>query len=125
MVGSAPCSFIHNLPPCALVGDAYCRTLRRRESRTDSFRPNAASYRCRRLTEGAGARSVRSMCGIAGFIDCRRVHIAEHWTHTVAAMATPLRHRGPDDAGAWTDPSAGVALAHRRLSMLVVQPTGH
>jgi asparagine synthase (glutamine-hydrolysing) len=65
------------------------------------------------------------MCGIAGFIDCRRGYSAEHWAHTVAAMAAPLRHRGPDDAGAWTDPLAGVGLAHRRLSILDVTPTGH
>jgi asparagine synthase (glutamine-hydrolysing) len=65
------------------------------------------------------------VCGIAGFIDSRRGYTAEHWAHTVAAMAAPLRHRGPDDAGAWTDPSAGVALAHRRLSILDVTPAGH
>ncbi|HET6473505.1 MAG TPA: asparagine synthase (glutamine-hydrolyzing), partial [Pseudomonadales bacterium] len=65
------------------------------------------------------------MCGIAGFVDSRRGYDAEHWAHTVAAMAAPLRHRGPDDAGAWTDPSAGVALAHRRLSILDVTPSGH
>ena len=65
------------------------------------------------------------MCGIAGFADSRRGYTAEHWAHTVAAMAAPLRHRGPDDAGAWTDPSAGVALAHRRLSILDVTPSGH
>jgi asparagine synthase (glutamine-hydrolysing) len=65
------------------------------------------------------------VCGIAGFIDGRRGYSAEHWAHTVAAMAAPLRHRGPDDAGAWTDPSAGVALAHRRLSILDVTSCGH
>jgi len=65
------------------------------------------------------------MCGIAGFVDSGRGYSVEHWAHTVAAMAAPLRHRGPDDAGAWTDPSAGVALAHRRLSILDVTPTGH
>lgn len=38
-------------------------------------------------------------------------------------MARPLAHRGPDDAGAWTDPGAGVVLAHTRLA--VIDPTPH
>jgi asparagine synthase (glutamine-hydrolysing) len=67
----------------------------------------------------------RSMCGIAGFIDKRGAWRAEDWAHTAMAMATPLRHRGPDDAGVWSDPAAGVALAHRRLSILDVSPAGH
>ena len=65
------------------------------------------------------------MCGIAGFIDKRGAWRAEDWSHTAMAMATPLRHRGPDDAGVWSDPAAGVALAHRRLSILDVSPAGH
>jgi asparagine synthase (glutamine-hydrolysing) len=65
------------------------------------------------------------MCGIAGFIDNRRACSADEWSRTVLAMATPLRHRGPDDGGVWTDPEAGVALAHRRLSILDVSAAGH
>jgi asparagine synthase (glutamine-hydrolysing) len=65
------------------------------------------------------------MCGVAGFVDNRGAYRAEDWTHTVAAMAVPLRHRGPDDAGVWTDPAAGVALAHRRLAILDLSPAGH
>jgi asparagine synthase (glutamine-hydrolysing) len=40
-------------------------------------------------------------------------------------MAAPLCRRGPDDAGVWTDPAAGVALAHRRLAVLDRSPAGH
>jgi asparagine synthase (glutamine-hydrolysing) len=40
-------------------------------------------------------------------------------------MAARLHHRGPDDAGAWTDPATGVALAHRRLSVIDLSPAGH
>jgi asparagine synthase (glutamine-hydrolysing) len=65
------------------------------------------------------------MCGVAGFIDNRCTYSAEHWAQTAAAMATTLRHRGPDDAGVWTDPAAGVALSHRRLSILDLSPAGH
>ena len=39
-------------------------------------------------------------------------------------MAETLRHRGPDDAGVWTDATVGVALSHRRLSILDLSPTG-
>lgn len=65
------------------------------------------------------------MCGIAGFIN--RVHAAsvDDLTRTAAAMAATLRHRGPDDEGIWIDAATGVALAHRRLSILDLSPAGH
>lgn len=40
-------------------------------------------------------------------------------------MTSRLRHRGPDDEGMWVDASAGVALGHRRLSILELSPAGH
>lgn len=40
-------------------------------------------------------------------------------------MAMALRHRGPDDGGAWVDNNAGVALGFRRLAILDVSPRGH
>jgi asparagine synthase (glutamine-hydrolysing) len=40
-------------------------------------------------------------------------------------MAGTLRHRGPDDQGVWTDCASGVALAHRRLSILDLSTAGH
>lgn len=40
-------------------------------------------------------------------------------------MAAAIAHRGPDDAGLWCDPVAGLALAHRRLSILDLSPAGH
>jgi asparagine synthase (glutamine-hydrolysing) len=65
------------------------------------------------------------MCGVAGFVDNRRACSAEDWAQTVAAMAAPLSHRGPNNAGAWTDPAAGVALSHRRLSIVDLSAAGH
>ena len=40
-------------------------------------------------------------------------------------MADSLAHRGPDDAGVWTDPQAGVGLGFRRLAILDLSPAGH
>jgi asparagine synthase (glutamine-hydrolysing) len=65
------------------------------------------------------------MCGIAGFIDTTLQNSSENLHATARRMGETLRHRGPDDAGIWVDASAGVALAHRRLSILDVSPAGH
>jgi asparagine synthase (glutamine-hydrolysing) len=40
-------------------------------------------------------------------------------------MASAIEHRGPDDHGVWWDAEVGVALAHRRLSILDLSPLGH
>lgn len=40
-------------------------------------------------------------------------------------MSASLSHRGPDDCGIWIDTDAGVALGHRRLSILDLSPAGH
>ena len=39
-------------------------------------------------------------------------------------MIAPLRHRGPDAGGVWTDAEAGVAIGHRRLSIIDLSPAG-
>ena len=63
------------------------------------------------------------MCGIAGF-----------WTpgglgrdaeSVLRSMTDAVAHRGPDDAGAWLDAETGVALGHRRLSILDLSALGH
>ena len=36
-----------------------------------------------------------------------------------------LRHRGPDDAGVWSDAAAGIALAHSRLSIIDPSAAAH
>lgn len=43
----------------------------------------------------------------------------------LARMVRSLAHRGPDDEGIFHDPEAGVALGHRRLSILDLSPRGH
>ena len=64
------------------------------------------------------------MCGIAGVWQ-PRVTDCDGLREPVRRMASSLRHRGPDDAGEWADPAAGVALGFRRLAILDLSPTGH
>ena len=62
------------------------------------------------------------MCGIAGLL---KAGGGLDWlAETATAMAAALRHRGPDDSGVWTDAAAGVAFAHRRLSVIDLSPLG-
>jgi asparagine synthase (glutamine-hydrolysing) len=60
------------------------------------------------------------MCGIAGLISARRVD-----PELLQRMGDVIAHRGPDDAGTWIDPEAGVGFAHRRLSIVDLSPSGH
>jgi len=59
------------------------------------------------------------MCGIAGIVDFeRRADPA-----CVERMIGVLEHRGPDGHGVWAD--NGVALGHRRLSIIDLTEGGH
>ena len=63
------------------------------------------------------------MCGIAGF--WTPAGLGRDAESVLRAMTDAVAHRGPDDAGAWLDPEAGVALGHRRLSILDLSALGH
>ena len=63
------------------------------------------------------------MCGIAGFWRWSNQGSARLGP-IVRGMADALAHRGPDGAGEWSDPAAGIALAHRRLSILDLSAAG-
>ena len=65
------------------------------------------------------------MCGFAGFLDPGRHQGEAELRSIVTRMADALRNRGPDDSGAWVDAAAGIALGHRRLSILDLSPAGH
>ncbi len=65
------------------------------------------------------------MCGIAGFIDTSRQKNRQELEAIAMRMADSLRHRGPDDGGTWADAEAGIALGHRRLSIVDLSPAGH
>jgi len=62
------------------------------------------------------------MCGIAGFLGGG--FPAERAREELIAMTGALRHRGPDAEGFWVDADAGVALGHRRLSIIDLSPLG-
>ena len=63
------------------------------------------------------------MCGFAGIS-----FLAESYRRqegVVRTMADSLSHRGPDDVGVWISQEDGIALSHRRLSVIDVSPAGH
>ena len=64
------------------------------------------------------------MCGVTGFLDRHRRRNQEQSEALVCDMADALRHRGPDGAGVWADASNGVALGHRRLSIVDLSAAG-
>src|SRR5277367_4681709 len=64
------------------------------------------------------------MCGIVGLWDRRRRSDPELLAQTVAAMTEAVRHRGPDAGDLWVDREAGLALGHRRLSIVDLSPAG-
>jgi asparagine synthase (glutamine-hydrolysing) len=67
----------------------------------------------------------KQMCGFAGMIDLSRRSGEPALRATAARMADTLHHRGPDDRGVWIDAAAGIALGHRRLSIVDLSPAGH
>lgn len=63
------------------------------------------------------------MCGIAGVLNL--TNSRGQLERDAIAMADSLAYRGPDDHGMWADTDAGVALTHRRLSIVDLSPAGH
>ncbi|MBN1941718.1 MAG: asparagine synthetase B, partial [Phycisphaerae bacterium] len=60
------------------------------------------------------------MCGIVGILSSKPASDRSR----LETMRDTLRHRGPDDAGAWWSPDGRVGLAHRRLAILDLTPGG-
>ena len=54
------------------------------------------------------------MCGISGIFDTRGGRRIDR--NLLQRMTNVIAHRGPDEAGLWTDP--GVGLGHRRLAII-------
>lgn len=64
------------------------------------------------------------MCGLVGFLSKSTVSDESMAISQLSRMANAIRHRGPDSDGYWTDSSAGIALAHRRLAVVELSAAG-
>lgn len=64
------------------------------------------------------------MCGFAGFFNPSVAGSTEDQAQQISAMVEPLVHRGPDGSGIWVDSCSGIALGHRRLSILELTAAG-
>lgn len=62
------------------------------------------------------------MCGITGIY--QPGGLEEAAALPITAMTDSLEHRGPDDSDTWLDRDGGIALGHRRLSILDLSPLG-
>jgi len=65
------------------------------------------------------------MCGISGFLERHPCSSSDALSATVLKMVNTLYQRGPDEVGSWVHEGAGIALGHRRLSILDLSPEGH
>lgn len=65
------------------------------------------------------------MCGLAGLLRPTPDTGVDRLSELARTMGDAMLHRGPDDSGVWVEEQAGVALAHRRLSILDLSPLGH
>ena len=65
------------------------------------------------------------MCGISGFLDTSRRYGTQALRDRALEMVSTLRLRGPDNVGTWADAEVGIALGHRRLSIVDLSSEGH
>src|SRR3954447_22768403 len=64
------------------------------------------------------------MCGIAGLWEQSGRTAPDAVATLAGSMADALLHRGPDTGDIWLDLEAGLALGHRRLSIIDLSPAG-
>lgn len=65
------------------------------------------------------------MCGVAGFISLGKELRSEGMLQNITrAMTDAISHRGPNDSGIWIDADLGIAVGHRRLSILDTSSRG-
>ena len=65
------------------------------------------------------------MCGLTGFLDPTYQTRPDQFEVITSKMTASLYHRGPDDSGVWCDVKSGIALGHRRLSVVDLSSKGH
>jgi asparagine synthase (glutamine-hydrolysing) len=61
------------------------------------------------------------MCGIFGIVSKRPIRDR----NLIEIQRDTMFHRGPDSAGVWWSEDSCVGLAHRRLAIIDLSPTGH
>ncbi|MHB8170313.1 MAG: hypothetical protein ACYDG6_02050 [Thermincolia bacterium] len=64
------------------------------------------------------------MCGITGLLNPPLQTALDAMQTLIKQMADSLIHRGPNDSGTWVDVEAGIALGHRRLSIINLTSEG-
>lgn len=64
------------------------------------------------------------MCGIVGFLSTKGYNLTCS-SSILREMTNTLLHRGPDDEGYWVDEKVGIAIGHRRLSIVDLSAAGH
>lgn len=62
------------------------------------------------------------MCGFAGVMSRNKTMLG---SNLITNMTNSISYRGPDDSGFWDNASSGIALGHRRLSILDLSKAGH
>jgi len=60
------------------------------------------------------------VCGIVGVVQGSGLAVSQR---EIASALAAIRHRGPDDEGAWSE--GAITLGHRRLSIVDLSPAGH
>ena len=58
-----------------------------------------------------------ALCGVTGFFRATS-QTGDEMAAALCRMTDAIVHRGPDNGGGWVDAEAGIALGHRRLSIL-------
>ncbi|AHB47211.1 asparagine synthase [Hyphomicrobium nitrativorans NL23] len=64
------------------------------------------------------------MCGIAGCVSLDGQPVRD-LGRRLGAMSRLIEHRGPDGHGMWLNAADSCGLAHRRLAIIDLSPTGH
>lgn len=65
------------------------------------------------------------MCGLTGVLVRPGALSSDQLENTLARMIAPIRHRGPDDDGIWSNAATGVGFGFRRLAILDLTAAGH
>ncbi|VAX38372.1 Asparagine synthetase [glutamine-hydrolyzing] [hydrothermal vent metagenome] len=65
------------------------------------------------------------MCGLVGIWETNQSTTEEELRANIGKMTAVIAHRGPNDSGIWVHQQSGIALGHRRLSIIDLSEAGH